>query len=56
MSVRNSVRMVSQPKRLRIKLFEHQLASIYQMEKLEREQVVEREIPPGETKDRHDPD
>jgi len=48
MSVRNPVRMVSQPKRLRIKLFEHQLASIYQMEKLEREQVVEREIPPGE--------
>ena len=48
MSVRNSVKMVSQPKRLRIKLFEHQLASIYQMEKLEREQVVERELPPGE--------
>jgi hypothetical protein len=47
MNVRN-VRIVSQPKRLNIKLFEHQLASIYQMEKLEREQVVEREIPIGE--------
>jgi SNF2 family DNA or RNA helicase len=40
--------MVSQPKQLRIKLFKHQLASIYQMEKLEREQVVERELPPEE--------
>jgi SNF2 family DNA or RNA helicase len=48
MSDRTSIRMVPQPKRLRIKLFDHQLASIYQMEKLEREQVVEREIPPGE--------
>ena len=47
MNVRN-VRIVSPPKRLNIKLFEHQLASIYQMEKLEREQVVEREIPIGE--------
>ena len=33
--------MVSQPKRLRIKLFNHQLASIYQMEKFEKEQRVE---------------
>jgi SNF2 family DNA or RNA helicase len=48
MSFRNPIRMVTQPKRLRIKLFDHQLASIYQMEKLEREQTVEREVPPGE--------
>lgn len=48
MSVYSSVRMVPQPKRLNVRLFDHQLASIYQMEKLEREQVVEREVPPGE--------
>ena len=48
MSSHTSIKMVSQPKRLNIKLFDHQLASIYQMEKLEREQVVEREIPLGE--------
>ena len=44
----NYIRMVSQPKGLRIKLFEHQRASIYQMEKLEREQMVERDLPVGE--------
>ena len=48
MSVRNAVRMVPQPQKLNVKLFDHQLASIYEMEKLEREQVVEREVPPGE--------
>ena len=42
--------MVSQPQKLRIKLFDHQLASIYKMEKLEQEQMVERDIPPGENK------
>ena len=48
MSVRNAVRMVPQPQKLNVRLFDHQLASIYEMEKLEREQVVEREVPPGE--------
>ena len=50
MSVYSSVRMVPQPKRLNIRLFDHQLASIYQMEKLEREQVVDRELVPTENR------
>ena len=37
----NTVTTVPQPCDLRINLFQHQLASIYQMERLECEQLVE---------------
>ena len=46
----SSVRMIPQPKQLMIKLFPHQLASIYRMERLEREQKVERDIFPEESR------
>lgn len=46
----DSIKMVPQPTRLDIKLFRHQLASIYQMERLEREQSVECKVPLGETR------
>lgn len=39
------LRMVPQPKNIGTKLFPHQLASIYRMEKLEREKTVERDKP-----------
>jgi hypothetical protein len=35
--------MISQPKEIKVSLFQHQLASIYQMEKREKEQRVEQE-------------
>ena len=36
----NYIPLIPQPKNVKINLFRHQLASVYQMEKLEREQVV----------------
>jgi len=39
----NNIPTVTQPHDLRVNLFKHQLASIYQMETLEREQIVEYE-------------
>lgn len=36
-----NILMIPQPKNIKVKLFRHQLASIYQMEKLEREKVIE---------------
>ena len=41
----NLKKMVKQPKNLSIELFKHQLASIYRMEKLEREQYVINNLP-----------
>lgn len=38
----NNVPIIPQPKNLNVLLYKHQLASIYQMEKLEREQEIER--------------
>ena len=38
----NNVPIITQPKNLNVLLYKHQLASIYQMEKLEREQEIER--------------
>ena len=37
----NTIPTVIQPYNLKIKLFKHQLASIYKMETLEREQMIE---------------
>ena len=37
----DSISMVSQPEDLKINLFKHQLASVYQMETLEREKIIE---------------
>ena len=37
----NNVPIITQPKNLNVLLYKHQLASIYQMEKLEREQEIE---------------
>jgi hypothetical protein len=37
----NDIPIVSNPKKLKINLFRHQLASIYSMEKLEEEKKVE---------------
>ena len=37
----SNVPMIIQPQKLNIKLFPHQLAIIYKMEKLEQEQIVE---------------
>ena len=42
----SNIQTVVQPEGLNIKLFHHQLTSIYFMEKLEREQMVERESHP----------
>jgi hypothetical protein len=50
MSPKNTIKMVSQPENLKIKLFEHQLVSIYNMEKLEREKIVENDNYIKETK------
>ena len=38
-----NTQMISQPKEIKVSLFQHQLASIYQMEKREKEQRVEQE-------------
>ena len=46
----DSIRLVSQPKNLNINLFPHQLASIYQMEKLESNNFIEKEDYIKETK------
>jgi hypothetical protein len=50
MHVKNSIKVVSQPEELKIKLFEHQLVSIYNMEKLEREKMIENDNYIKETK------
>jgi SNF2 family DNA or RNA helicase len=39
----NIIQTVTQPEKLKVELFKHQLASIYSMERLEREQLVEYE-------------
>ena len=44
------IKMVSQPKDLKIKLFPHQLASIYNMEKIEVNNLIEKEYYTKETK------
>lgn len=36
----NNIKTISQPKNMKVLLFQHQLASIYNMEKLEEEQVI----------------
>ena len=46
----NSIRMVPQPKNLNVRLFPHQLASIYQMEKMESNNYIEKEDYIKETK------
>ena len=45
-----SIKMVSQPRDLKINLFPHQLASIYNMEKLETNNIIEKEMYIKETK------
>lgn len=46
----DNIPTVTQPQNLRINLFKHQLASIYKMETLEREQIVEYESSIKETR------
>ena len=46
----NDIPIVENPKRLKINLFRHQLASIYSMEKLEREKQVEQKDCTKETR------
>jgi hypothetical protein len=46
----DNIKMVSQPKNLKINLFQHQLASIYKMENLESNNFIEKENYNKETK------
>lgn len=46
----NNIKMVPQPKNMNIKLYPHQLASIYEMEKLESNNIIYKELYTKETK------
>jgi len=39
----NKIQMVSQPNQIKISLFPHQLASIFKMEKLETDNLIQKE-------------
>jgi hypothetical protein len=45
-----NIKMVSQPKNINVKLYPHQLASIYNMENLELNNIIDRDIYTKETK------